>query len=272
MAIVPRSTAALVAAGVTCLLVAGYAAAQQVQQPSAPGQFGNPNIRRTPADQQQVDQHLTPGQPRTTHFRGPDAAGSTAANSARDLDNYIANCLIIKNEAEIKANEFAEQRADNPKVKQFARQMVDDHRQLVERLKQLVSVGQAGAPQASTTTGAAGNAGQTLTGQQSTISGNQLYAKLLELDHQITDQCTQMMQQKLGEKQGAEFDKCFVGAQVGAHMQMLAALEVISQQTTGQLQQLTHEAKAKVQHHLDQAEQLAKELEASGLPNRQARS
>src|SRR5262245_17818431 len=167
MSIAPRLSTALAAAGVTCLLIAGYAQAQQVQQPPASGQFGNQNIRRTPSDQQQADQHLIQGQQRTTHFRGPDAAGSTATNSARDLDNYIANCLIIKNEAEIKASEFAEQRAENPKVKQFARQMVDDHRQLVERLQQLVSVGQAGAVRASTTPGAAG-----IAGQQSTIGGN----------------------------------------------------------------------------------------------------
>lgn len=273
MSLAPRLTTALAAAGVTCLLVAGYAVAQQIQQPAAPGQTAVKNIHRTPSDQQPADQKLIQGEPHTTHFRGPDAAGSTAANSARDLDNYIANCLIIKNEAAIKVNEFGAQRAENPQVKQFARQMIDDHRQLVQRLQQLTAGGHTGAAHASTMPAAAGIAGQTTTGQQSTMGGGQLVTKLLDLDRKITGQCAQLMQQKLGEKSGSEFDRCFVAAQIGAHLQMLAALEVISQQTTGQLQQFAHEAKGKVQQHLDQAEQLAKELEASAAtPNRQARS
>lgn len=270
MSIAPALKHALKATCVSCLLVAGYAQAQQIQQPPAQGQLGNQNIRRTPSDPQQADQQLQPGQPRTTHFRGPDAAGSNAASSARDLDHYIANCLIIKNEAEIKANEFGESRAESQKVKQFARQMVNDHRQLVEKLQQLTAMGQAGAVQASTTQPIA--QAQTTPTQRPAPNANQQYAKLLELDRQITDQCGQIMQQKLGEKQGAEFDKCFVAAQVGAHIHMLAALEVISQQTTGQLQQLAAEAKAKVQRHLDHAEQLAKELESGRQPNQQARS
>lgn len=249
---------ALKSACVSSLLVAGYAQAQQVQQPPAQGQFGNRNVRRTPSDTQQTDQRLIQGQSRTTHFRGPDAAGSTVANSARDLDHYIANCLVIKNEAEIKANEFGESRAENPKVKELARQMINDHRQLVERLQQLTSMDQAGVAKASTTQPAGGAALQ-----RSSLASNQQYAQLLELDRKISEQYSQIMQQKLGEKQGAEFDKCFVAAQIGNHIHMLAALDVISQQTTGQLQQLASEAKAKVQQHLQPAEQLAKELEGS---------
>ena len=222
-----------------------------------------------------MDRRLDSSQSRTTHFRGPDAAGSTAANSA-DLNHYIANCLIIKNEAEIKANEFGEQRAENPKVKQFARQMIDDHRQLVEKLQQLTAMDQAGAAvRASTNPSAQPTPGQT-PGQpapNSSLGANQQFAQLLDLDRKITDQCGQIMQQKLADKTGVEFDRCFVGSQIGNHIHMLAALEVISQQTTGQLQQLAHEAKAKVQQHLEHAEQLEKELAAeAGGAGRQARS
>jgi predicted outer membrane protein len=62
--------------------------------------------------------------------------------------------------------------------------------------------------------------------------------------------------------------------QIGAHSQMLAALEVISQQSDGQLQQTAQDAKATVQKHLQHAEDLMKELEASSAQaaNAQARS
>jgi predicted outer membrane protein len=69
------------------------------------------------------------------------------------------------------------------------------------------------------------------------------------------------MKQKLEEKSGAEFDKCYVAGQVACHMQASAALEVVSQQASGQIRQLASQAKQTVDQHLREAEQLAQQLE-----------
>jgi predicted outer membrane protein len=54
---------------------------------------------------------------------------------------------------------------------------------------------------------------------------------------------------------------------------MLAALDVISQESGGQLQQVAQKAKPKVEQHLKHAEDLAKQLESQSAEStrRQAR-
>lgn len=245
-----RSELRIAVACASCLLVAGYVQAQQNQQPRTQQQFGQQEAT-------QSGPNLIDGQQHTTNFRGPDAAGSTASGAAQSVDNYLANCLQIKNNAAIKINEFAEGRAQNPQVKQLAEQITQDHQQLAQRLSQLTS-NRATAPAQGTQAAMAGN--------------NAALNQLLQIDRQITDKCTSMAEEKLGQKSGAEFDKCYVSAQIGSHMQMLAALEVISEQTNGQLQQTARDAKSTVEKHLQQAEKLMKQLDDSDRTSRQARS
>jgi predicted outer membrane protein len=84
--------------------------------------------------------------------------------------------------------------------------------------------------------------------------------QVASIEEKIADRCHQAMREELQQKTGAEFDECFVGAQVGGHIQLLAALDVLSQESQGQLKQIADEAKPHVQQHLDQAKQLAKQL------------
>ena len=72
---------------------------------------------------------------RTTYFRGPEAAGSNDRGTSASVDHYLANCLLIHNQGEIEINQFAEGRAENEDVKQFAQQMIRDHQQLGEKLE-----------------------------------------------------------------------------------------------------------------------------------------
>src|SRR6185295_1121554 len=83
----------------------------------------------------------------------------------------------------------------------------------------------------------------------------------MQIDRQINERCLQAAKQELQSKSGAEFDKCYVGIAIGEHMRALAALEVIGQQTHGQLAQAAQQAQPTVQQHLDHAKQLMKQLE-----------
>jgi predicted outer membrane protein len=87
---------------------------------------------------------------------------------------------------------------------------------------------------------------------------------LLALDRQIVERSTQAAKEDLQQKEGAEFDKCFVGAQIVGHTKMLAALEVLQQQGPEQIQQLAQQAQPNVQKHLEHAKQIMKQLEAAG--------
>lgn len=270
----PRMKVGVFAAGLCCM-IAAYAVAQRQEQPQAPGQPRAGQIDR-PATQQQRQQYQA-------QFRGTQTAGHQ-----QDVERYLASCLSIKNQAEIEANQFGQQQAENPEVKQFAQQMVKDHQQLAQKLQQIPSFqvsaqrstsgarGQLDAQRqpsgtereveretdSQTAPGQNRNENSAFTADQRGGQGGAL-KELLELDRQITERCQQMVREELQSKSGAEFDKCFVGSQIGNHVHMLAALEVIEQQAQGELRQVAQEARPIVQNHLDHAKQLAKQLEGA---------
>ncbi len=334
----------LLSAAFSCMLVA-HAAAQQSQDTSqrasgqstqdavsspATGQTGGAAASQT--DRSSAESAIPgtqSGQRYTANFRG-EAAGAGAAN--QQVDQFIVGCLIAKNQSEIELSQLAAQQAQNPEVKKFAQQMVQDHQQMVKQLQQIAgtqgaadsrgrtsspALGTSGASDrtratsdasgttrtdtsatdASATTGtsslsgasdtsSAGEGSSSLTGSAATSgretassaaggAGSGAVQQLLQIERQIVDRATQATRDELQQKQGAEFDKAFVGCAIGAHVHMNAALEVIGQQTQGQLAQVAQQAQPKVQQHLEHAKSLMQQLDQaspqSSSTNRAAR-
>jgi predicted outer membrane protein len=292
------------AAGLCCLVLT-YAVAQQVQPRSDRAREGVPEAGQTDrSNTQQLDpsgarageRTYGEGQRRTANFRG-DQAKAGGAN--RVVEHYLANCLLAKNKGEVELSEIAKQKSDNAEVKQFAEQMIQDHSKLIEKLQPLAGMlqqtrGTADAPaQPGETTALPGSpgAGQTIppsgriaaapplgTATDATANANArermgsggAIHQLMQIEKQIGDRCLQNAKDELQQKSGVEFDKCYVGMALGAHMQALSALEVLGQQP-GQLGQIAQQAQPTVQKHLDHAKQLMKQLEGqSGAVNRQA--
>src|SRR5207244_11922910 len=100
-----------------------------------------------------------------------------------------------------------------------------------------------------------------LTATERAGAGSGAVHQIMQIDRQVNERCTQAVREELQQKSGAEFDKCFVGNAIGAHIHALAALEVIGQQTQGQLAQVAKQAQPTVQQHLEHAKQLMKQLE-----------
>jgi predicted outer membrane protein len=94
--------------------------------------------------------------------------------------------------------------------------------------------------------------------------------QLIALEQQIVQHCTQAAKEDLQQKQGADFDKCFVGGQIVGHAKTLSALEVLQQQGPEAIQQLAKEAHPAVQKHLEHAKQLMKQLEGAGATDNRA--
>jgi predicted outer membrane protein len=96
-------------------------------------------------------------------------------------------------------------------------------------------------------------------------AGNSAVNELMSIEKQIAQRCLQNAKEEMQQKQGAEFDKAYIGSQIGGHMEMLAALQVLEQQGPDQVKQIAQQAQPTVQKHLDQAKQLMQQLEgASG--------
>jgi predicted outer membrane protein len=169
---------------------------------------------------------------------GRSALGAQPALNASvgpTVDHYLANCWNNKINGEVELSQIAQNRAQDPKVRQFATSMVEEHRELSRKLQQLTTGQNAGTP-------------------------NPAVNKLVAIDNQIAQQVTDRFKQKLEEKSGAQFDQCYMGGQVACHMEAAAALGVVSQQASGQLKRLASETQEKVELQLKKAEQIAQQL------------
>ncbi|HEX2473517.1 MAG TPA: DUF4142 domain-containing protein [Lacipirellulaceae bacterium] len=290
-----RTHWAVAAAGFACL-VAGSALAQRAAE-QRPATQSRDNISdRATTDQN--DQATQPGRVRTTQRTqlGERNVQLQAGGQKQEVEKFLAGCLLAKNKCEIEFAQLAQQQSQNPQVKEFAQMLEQDHQKIVQQLEQLAG-GQAGQTSTRTetqsqtsaigqndaqrqpadTTRLPGSPGATQITRRQTqteaygaqeLSGP--FAQLAQIEKQIGERQKQIMLDELQQKSGVEFDKCYVGSQVGSHMQSLAALEVISQQQ-GELAQAAQQALPTVQQHLEHAKKLAKQLEgAANQPGSQA--
>jgi predicted outer membrane protein len=203
-------------------------------------------------------------------------------------DRQIATCLALGNEAEIVMANFAMQHTKNKDVQDLAQTMVQDHTKLLNELRQFevggadagagpANVGQPGAaqpgaaqpgaaqPGAAQPGAAQPGAGQPGAAQAAAGAGQQGGGlNWLEVKKQITQQCIASGQKELDKKQGAHFDKAFVGMQIGQHMEMLDAIKVLTQYASPELQKTLEQAADTTQQHLDHAKHVMEKLEQGG--------
>jgi predicted outer membrane protein len=291
----------VVAAGLCCWLLGSVVAAEinpggistnPAQPPAdAANHAGQFDRSQTPATAQRVLR----GQPYTANYRGTQTGGQLG----QEVERYLANCLLKNNQAEVELSRFAEQQTQNPAIKQFASQLEKDHQQVVQRLEKFAGMDAAtqhntssvlGANAATGTdnttiratggrantstldaatpnTGTAANANglnRNPTNNTTAMHGGGALHQLAGIEQKINDRCNQALREELQQKSGAEFDECYLGAQIAGHMHMLAALEVISQETQGPLKLAVDEARPMVQKHLDEAKQLMTQTKGSG--------
>jgi predicted outer membrane protein len=339
-------------ATLSCLLI-GYAAAQQgTAGNSQPGSSGSSSSAsdasgsgarqsgRSSAAQSGQGTSQSYGQSARSHTANYGATAS-ASGSNSEVQQFMANCLLAENEAEVQLTQLAEQQAQSSSVKQFAQKMAQDHRQMIQQLQQVAgtqgssssslgasgstsatssgtsgssSLGTSGTNSAGTTTsgisgvgagtsdssGTAGTSGTsglsgtsgsgtssasalpgssaasgTASSGRSSLSSSQTtdlaggvasatsggaVQQLGQLERQILDRKMQLTKEDLQQKQGAEFDKCFIGTVIPAHVHAVAQLEVLEKQG-GQLAQIAQQARPIVQQHLDHAKQLMRQLD-----------
>jgi putative membrane protein len=231
---------------VCCLVFASSVFAQNTTQEYNRNQ-ADPATGR-PAGQAQV------GQPGRTGVAGQN---QNAAQTGNEMDSFIASCLLLGNQEEVALAQLASQKAQNPEVKQFAQMMIEDHQKAIQKLQQHAKPGIS----------IDGAVRQTAT---STQAGDANLDKVLQLSQQAAQECLSMTKSELQQKQGAEFDKAYMGSQVGAHIGMLAKLKASEQQASPELASIVSESSQTVKSHFEKAKQICKELESSA-DSRQAR-
>ena len=221
----------------------------------------------------------------------PMDAGTTAASPN---DHILAQCLIVDNENEIALAELAKQRASSDEVKQFATRMITEHQQMLSKLSTFTS-GAMPTERSGNETDRPGErtgadkqnpsdrnpTGQNPTGQNPTgqtpptrdttgmrdhdtmMHGSQGTLDLVTLKRELGRKCLESAKKELMSKSGAEFDRCYIGQQIGAHMMVADELEVFRNYASEKLRQGLTDALPQVQEHLQHAKSIAEKLEGS---------
>lgn len=161
-------------------------------------------------------------------------SGQTQGDSL--TDQQIASWLLVDNRGEIQMARLAQENAGCDEVKEFAQHLIDDHAQTVEDLQEFAGRGRGS--------------------RQQTPGLN-----IIRLKQQLGQQCAASAEEELGEKEGDEFDKCFVGMQIAKHMEMLDTLKVFSRYASPELDEIIEDAEQTTQEHLKHAKKLIKQLE-----------
>jgi putative membrane protein len=141
---------------------------------------------------------------------------------------------------EIEIAKFAESKAQSDEVREFAQQMVREHTPGCQAMQQKAGQLAADTP-----------------AQQQQGGG----LNWISIHKEIGQQCLANLKQELSEKQGIEFDKCFMGEQIGEHMKVIASLKVLRNHASSELRQDLDKELQMAQTHLQHAKQIVKQLD-----------
>ncbi len=353
---------------VVMLALVAAAAAQQTETPASPER---PDVSQQPgASPQQpgVSPQQQPGaspqQPGVSPQQQPGASpqepgtappsGAMQQRRSQHVDQKMVQMLLLANQGEIAVSQFAQEKASNAAVKDFAQGMVREHSEMVEKLQQVSFSSQTeqsqasgqrmetrgqrsetrqgtesrqstGAGQSATTgqeaqSGQSAGAGQGVatgqraeTGQdaakgqraetgQSVAKGQRAGSEqrsaagrteiagktvgqqheshshsqagrmadpMLPILQEAEQKCIELTQQELERHQGAEFDKCYMGQQIVAHVSTLAKLQAFQGHASETLQPVIAEAAQTTEKHLEHARAIIKELDTQAASTAQ---
>jgi hypothetical protein len=83
----------------------------------------------------------------------------------------------------------------------------------------------------------------------------------LQVARETARRCLEMNKEKLGGKEGQDFDRCFIGGQIVGHVGMIAKMQALQTVSSGEFSELLEKGIQTAQEHLKHAEALAQKLE-----------
>lgn len=192
--------------------------------------------------------------------------------------------LIVKklkhaNKCEIELAQMAQERVENPELKEFASMLNKDHQAMQQKLEEKwgsddkADAGQQGQPGVGRADAqvepAQGTQGRTQSqpghrgergGQGATAS--MVPGELCDIMEQAGQNMQEMTKKMLMEQEGQDFQMAFLGQQISKHTAMIAELKAIQSVTNyPELQPIVDEALQKTEQHFEKAKSLAKKFE-----------
>jgi predicted outer membrane protein len=185
------------------------------------------------------------------------AAGTETKEAHPDAkvdDALLATWVLVSSNNVATLAQIAQQKASDPEVKKLAQKMADDHRQIAQRLQSFA--GTAGK-------GNLGGVERPAGGKPEEASAPRSGGEFdnIALAQELGDECLQSARKELEAKSGAEFDRCYVGSVIGAHMGAKDMLTVFQRHASPTLKPVLMDAQQIVSSHLEHAKELAKSME-----------
>jgi uncharacterized protein (DUF305 family) len=168
-------------------------------------------------------------------------------NAEQTKDQTFAKCLIISNQEQVLLSRYVKDKLSNEEVKQFAILLEKDHQTCLEKLNGL-----------SATSGT--NNSNKVRPVSTAAANKSTNVDFLELQQEIATQCLKDTQEYLGQKKGADFDRCFVALQIAKHAGMKSTLTVLQRHTTGKVQGVIKEGLDMNTQHMQGAVELMEQL------------
>jgi predicted outer membrane protein len=265
--------------------------AQERTPPAATQPRPNPEASNPDRRPENAAPGRDPARPAATSpAREAGREGRNAADAregSRDrLEAHLANCLILANQEEVALARFALEKSQDQRVKGFAQMLIDDHSKAIQELKKFAGDAsielEAAAPVTSgretlradstTSPGTAPRESDRPEGAPENESrrgarpdltqgrGMGMGSELLMIARDAHQECLRLQKEELGKKSGVEFDKGFVGSQIGAHLGMQAMLTATERHTSGEFQALLQKAQQTTMQHKQHAEQLMAQI------------
>ena len=256
-----RSLVMTLSVAVLAVAAAGSAFADD---PTPDNYASVPSVKTRAQVASELAQAKADGSAKAWSFAYQNKLQTQVKSEKSESDSVLTTWLLVDNENEIAIARIGVQRATNPDVKQFAQRMIDDHGTFVQKLNQ-VSTSGARVGQTDRTGQEPTRNDPSRTGQPADASG---IRALGSFDHErlvreLGQKCLESTTKMLQEKQGAEFDRCFMGMQIGMHTKAADTLEVFRNHASSTLKPTLDEGLKTVQTHLQHAKELVKRTEVA---------
>lgn len=222
------------------------------------------------ASAQQAQNQAGQAQPAAGQARPGQAGQQTRWQTT---DQGLASCIAIANQTEVAISKFAEEKAKNKDVKEFAKMMVKDHQEFLRKLERFApEAAREGYLNERTETAAANparvqpaggevkNANSQIQQTAGTRSDANQPLDMIQLHREVAEECIRSAKLGMNKKDGVEFDECYIGFQIAAHAEMKNKLTVFKRHVSGDLAQVISEGLETTEKHLKKAENLIKDL------------
>jgi predicted outer membrane protein len=222
---------------------------------------------------QKTDPATRPDDRATEVREAPDRAGLTQPSS--HADQMVANQAFEMSKGEIELANFALKHTQNEEVRKFAQMMIEDHTNFNNQLAKFASpelarnatdetsaAGGRSDPAAPPKEAAApGTSSEQNPADRSTESavGN----PAVQIFEDISRQIGSSIEKELGQYQGSDFDRAYVGQQFWGHVVFVASTRGAEKHVSKDLQQVLDQGATTAEKHLDHCRKLIRDLSSN---------